>query len=85
MKENDQTTTPQDTTQSHSSLVVMDLGKVSSKKIRDLKKGTGKLIGEVTTALAAAQEEVKTGQQIVPIVFIYQKKEGKNKLFRPFR
>ncbi len=57
--------------------VVIDLGKVRRKRIKDLKRGRGKLLWEVD----AAVEQVRAGlgdegsdKTLVPIVVCYQKK-----------
>lgn len=60
--------------------VVVDLGKVRKKRIRQLKKGRGKLMDDVQEALAEVTEglgqELK-GKEIVPIVIVYRQKSKK--------
>lgn len=58
-------------------MVVVDLGKTSAKKIRQLKKGKGKLIDEVNDALELAGANSLTDKQLVPIVFVYRQKKKK--------
>ncbi|HEX8475531.1 MAG TPA: hypothetical protein VF666_16000 [Pyrinomonadaceae bacterium] len=57
--------------------IIIDLGKEKKKRIKDLKRGRGRLMAEV----AAVLNEVRTGlgdegdsKQLVPIVLIYKKK-----------
>ena len=57
--------------------IVVDLGKKSSKQIKSLKQGKGKLMNDV----AAVVEEVKinlgqdgAGKEFVPVVVVYRKK-----------
>ena len=67
--------------------IVIDLGKQKRKRIRQLKRGRGRLLDDV----GAAVEQVRTrlggqaaGRELVPIVLIYRKKQrGKGWLF-PF-
>jgi hypothetical protein len=71
--------------------IVIDLGKEKKKRIKNLKRGRGRLMAEV----AAVIEEVRgslgaeaSGQQLVPVVLIYKqkrkrKKNGRSLLF-PF-
>ena len=56
-------------------MVVVDLGKVSAKKIKRLKKGKGKLLDEVNDALQVAAANGLPGKELVPIVFIYREKK----------
>ena len=65
--------------------VIIDLGKEKKGRIKDLKRGRGRLMAEV----AAVLNEVRAGlpddggnQQLVPVVLIYKKKNrrrGKNR------
>ena len=62
--------------------VIMDLGKASRKSIRALRKGRGKLLGDIQDAM----DEVNTslgdqgeGKQLVPVVLVYRKKARKRR------
>jgi hypothetical protein len=59
--------------------VVVDLGKEKRKTIKDLKKGEGKLMGEVTRVLeeVRAKSAELASKELVPVVMIYQKKAKK--------
>ena len=57
--------------------IIIDLGKEKKKRIRDLKRGRGRLMAEV----AAVLNEVRAGigndadsKQLVPVVLIFKKK-----------
>lgn len=60
--------------------VVVDLGKKKKKYIKRLKKGHGRLMDEVNIAIEAVKKEgaLDKNKQIVPLIFIYRKKEKKN-------
>lgn len=70
--------------------IVIDLGKKKKKYIKDLKRGRGKLMTEVSEAV----NEVRLGlgedpsNQLAPVVLIYQqKRKGKKRrrnMFFPF-
>jgi hypothetical protein len=62
--------------------VILDLGKTKRKNIKKLKKGQGKLLGdvedamkEVTTALGDQVDD----KHIVPVVLVYRKKTKKSR------
>lgn len=64
--------------------IIIDLGKEKKGRIKDLKRGRGRLMAEV----AAVLNEVRAGlgddagsKQLVPVVLIYKKKNrrGKNR------
>jgi len=62
-------------------MVVVDLGKVSAKRIKKLKKGNGKLMDEVSIAVKLAGENIKSDKELIPIIFVYQKKQNRRGLF----
>ena len=62
--------------------VIIDLGKEKKGRIKDLKRGRGRLMAEV----AAVLNEVRAGlpddggnKQLVPVVLIYKKKARRRK------
>ena len=62
--------------------IILDLGKVSRKKIRELKKeGKGALLDDIGEAIAQARAqfgpELDTG--LLPVVLLYEKKPRKKK------
>ena len=62
--------------------VVVDLGKVRSKRIKQLKRGTGPLTDEAMDVVRRVQEGMggdAKGKQFVPVVIVYRKKEKKRK------
>jgi hypothetical protein len=68
--------------------IVIDLGKERQKRIRQLKRGRGRLLDEIDEVV----EHVKAGlgpddqaKQLVPIVMVYRKKQKrKGEGFFPF-
>ena len=57
--------------------IIMDIGKVKKRDIRDVERGQGKIMGdlqdamtEVTTSLG----EQADGKQFVPVVLVYRRK-----------
>lgn len=64
--------------------IVIDLGKVKRKHVRRLKKGRGKLLGEVAEAVAEvsnqASNQAKNGKY-VPVVLIYRRKRRRRDRF----
>jgi len=66
--------------------VIIDLGKVKKKKIKQLKRGQGDLLAEVDQAVATAANSLGTeaaNKTLVPVVVIYRKKETRRAgLFR---
>ena len=62
--------------------VVVDLGRVKKKRVRDLKRGDGPLVDEVDDAVnyvRASLGEEADGKTFVPVVLIYRKKGKKKK------
>jgi uncharacterized protein (UPF0335 family) len=64
--------------------LVVDIGKQTSKKIKRLRKGTGRLPAKVDAAIREARSLVGTDKQIVPVVVIYQKKDRRKLRSLPF-
>ncbi|MCE9671609.1 hypothetical protein LY474_27760 [Myxococcus stipitatus] len=69
--------------------LVIDLGKQQRKKLKNLKRGKGSLMLEVNEALNEIQARMGNdiaGKQLVPVVFLYEKKRRKsrNGLSLPF-
>ena len=64
-------------------LVIIDMGRVRSQKIEDLKDGVGTLIDEIDETLARVQDryaaELK-GKEILPVVLIYKRKTRRSRL-----
>jgi len=57
--------------------VVIDLGKTKSSKIKDLKRGGGKLMQEILEATEQAKTSfgaASENKEFVPVVLIYKKK-----------
>ncbi len=57
--------------------IILDLGKASRKKVRQLRNGRGKLLGDVQDAMSevtSAMGEEADGKQLVPVVLIYRRK-----------
>jgi hypothetical protein len=60
--------------------IVIDLGKEKKRRIKDLKRGQGKLMAEIAAVLnevRASLGEESDGRQLVPVVIIYRKKNKK--------
>jgi hypothetical protein len=58
--------------------VVVDLGSASAKRIRKLKRGTGKLQNEVQDVMAQIRAEMgvdAAGKHLVPVVVVYSRKK----------
>ena len=61
--------------------VIIDLGSKKKKAIRRLKRGRGKLMGDVALAIEQVRgaSDGDQGGQIVPVILIYKKKKKKGK------
>ena len=60
--------------------VILDLGRTRRNRVRQLKKGRGKLLEDVKDALAEATEalgEQAEGQQLLPVILIYRRRRRK--------
>lgn len=62
--------------------VIVDMGKLSKKKLKTFKKGKGPLMDEVLEILESVALEMgedATEKVFVPIVMVYEKKEKKKR------
>jgi Family of unknown function (DUF6200) len=60
--------------------IIIDLGKEKKKRIKDLKRGRGRLMAEVASVLSEVRAGIGNdadGKQLVPVVLIYKKKNRK--------
>jgi hypothetical protein len=60
--------------------IVIDLGKVRGKRIKQLKQGEGPLVAEVEEVLRKLRQQADgelVGKQLLPVVLLYQKKRKK--------
>jgi len=59
--------------------IIIDLGKVKKKKVRQLKEGRGELALEVQQVLADARRDLADGanKELVPVILVYQQKRRK--------
>ena len=69
--------------------IIVDLGKKKNKRIKELKRGEGKLSQDVAATVDQVRADLKTetdGREVVPVVVIYRKKSKKRgSLKLPFR
>ncbi len=64
--------------------LIVDLGRVSKKKVRQLKNGQGiywEEVEPVITDVKAKLGKEAEGKEIFPVIVIYEKKAGRKKLF----
>lgn len=62
--------------------VILDLGKTKRKKIKQLRQGRGKLLGDVEDAMkeiSASLGDQADGKQLVPVVLVYKQKTKKRR------
>ncbi len=62
--------------------IILDLGKTSKKNIRQAKQGQGKLMLDVQDAMTevtASLGDKANGQQLVPVVLLYRKKNRRGR------
>lgn len=62
--------------------IVIDLGRISKKRIRALKDGTGDLVDEIDEVMARVREELgaeASGKELVPVVLVYKRKPKKRR------
>ena len=79
----------EETTTEMAQPIIIDLGKQKSSRLKDLKKGKGKLWDEVLSVVDEAKEMLGNEADekvLVPIILIYEKKSKRsdlNKLIFP--
>lgn len=62
--------------------IVIDVGKTTRRKLRNLEKGCGPIVTDVQDAVAEVTTslgEQADGKQFVPVVLVYRKKRKRNK------
>ena len=62
--------------------IIIDLGKVKKKKVRQLKEGRGELTLEVQQVLADTRANLGTdggSKELVPVILVYQRKRGRKR------
>jgi len=71
--------------------ILLDLGKVKGKTVRQFKEGRGKLVGDLQQVLAEVRQNLGTdaaSKELVPVVVVYRKKRkrggGKGGRMFPF-
>lgn len=71
------------TEEQHLPPIVLDMGKVGRKKIRELKKeGKGEMLNDVNEAIEHARAQlgpVLASKSLLPVVLVYEKKPRKKK------
>jgi hypothetical protein len=67
--------------------VVVDLGKVKRKLIRELKQGEGELMDDIAHAVEAVRSNLGSelkGKELVPVVIVYERKPSRRRRTFPF-
>jgi len=69
--------------------IVVDLGRIKGKVVRQFKEGRGELVCEIQEVLAETRKNLGpevAGKELVPVVLVYRKKpkRRKNKVSRMF-
>jgi hypothetical protein len=62
--------------------ILIDLGKIKGKVVRQFREGRGELVGEIQHVLAETRKNLgaeATGKELVPIVLVYKKKAKRKK------
>jgi len=62
--------------------IVVDLGKVKRKSIKELKRGTGPLLDELQQVVASTRESLgpdAAGKELVPLIVLYRPKRRRSK------
>lgn len=62
--------------------IVVDLGKTRRRRIKDLKRGRGKLVDEVQDVMTRVRDDLgpsADGKQLIPIVIVYKRKTKKRR------
>ena len=68
--------------------IIMEVGKAKKKDIRDVKRGQGKIMGDLQDAMAEVTSSLgdqADGKQMVPVVLVYKKKRKRSKRRGGFR
>jgi hypothetical protein len=70
--------------------LILDLGRTTRKNVRELRRGRGKLLGDIHDAIEEATTSLgdqADGKQLIPVVLIYQRKKKRSGrgAFLPFR
>jgi hypothetical protein len=60
--------------------IIIDLGKKKNSQIKQLKQGYGPLMAQVR---AASQVDGKNGEEVIPVVILYEKKRSKRRVRVP--
>jgi hypothetical protein len=66
--------------------VVLDLGKVKRRLVRELKQGEGELMDDVAHAVEAVRSNMHAelkGKELVPIVIVYERKPSRRRSLLP--
>jgi len=64
--------------------IIVDLGKVGGKRIKQLKQGRGPLAAEVDQVIEAVRSELGEdgeGKEILPVVLLYRRKRKKKNIW----
>lgn len=62
--------------------IIIDLGKEKRKRIKDLKRGRGKLMAEVARVMSETQMSLGSeadGKEFIPVVLIYKQKKRRKR------
>ncbi len=62
--------------------ILLDLGKVKGKTVRQFKEGRGKLVGDLQQVLAEVRQNLGTdaaNKELVPVVVVYRKKSKRRR------
>jgi len=62
--------------------VVIDLGKTRRKRIKQLKRGRGKLVDETRDVVEELRDSLgaeAAGKELVPVVIVYRRKEKRRR------
>jgi hypothetical protein len=60
--------------------IIIDLGKARSKRIKDLKRGRGRLLAEIDRTVAELQVKMGgDGATLLPVIVVYRKKAKKGR------
>lgn len=74
-----ETTTAKETSKAASSMVVVDIGKQSRRKIRRLRKGQGSLMEDVAEIVDGLSAEGKIAANAQPVVIVVREKRRNRK------